>query len=108
MYISPCKANSWSEMLENAKKNGETVVSKFEEKLKENDVQGTVDFSVRSKPGEYIMEQADKANASLIVMGTRGFGLVRRTILGSVSHHVVHHAKIPVTVVPPETQSWFF
>jgi len=33
-----------------------------------------------------------------IVVGTRGLGSVRRTILGSVSDYVVHHAHCPVIV----------
>ena len=60
------------------------------------------------RPGEVVVNAADKLNASMIVMGSRGLGLVRRTILGSVSEYVIHHTKVPVTIVPKETQSWFF
>jgi len=41
---------------------------------------------------------AENENATLIVMGTRGLGKVRRTIMGSVSDYVVHHAHCPVIV----------
>ena len=34
----------------------------------------------------------------MIVMGTRGLGTVRRTILGSVSDYVLHHAHCPVII----------
>ena len=54
------------------------------------------------KPGEYIVASADKAKATLIVMGTRGMGKLRRTILGSVSTYVLHHAHCPVLVVRGE------
>lgn len=37
----------------------------------------------------------------MIVMGSRGIGTIRRTFLGSVSDYCVHHAHIPVAVVPP-------
>ena len=37
----------------------------------------------------------------MIVMGSRGIGNIRRTILGSVSDYTVHHADVPVTIVPP-------
>lgn len=51
-------------------------------------------------PGERICKAADDHKADLIVMGTRGLGVLRRTILGSVSDYVVHHAEVPVTIVP--------
>ena len=102
------KAETWAEMIERSKKEGLDIVDKFEKKLQANNIEGSVQFELSGKPGEYLMEEADKLNASMIVMGTRGYGMVRRTILGSVSNYVVHHSKVPVTVVPPETQSWFF
>jgi nucleotide-binding universal stress UspA family protein len=54
--------------------------------------------TVHGKPGEVIVDVAEHENATLIVMGTRGLGKVRRTILGSVSDYVVQHANTPVTV----------
>ncbi|VDM20047.1 unnamed protein product [Hydatigera taeniaeformis] len=47
-----------------------------------------------------IVKQAEKMDAHLIIMGTRGLGAIRRTFLGSVSDYVIHEASIPVTVVP--------
>ena len=51
-------------------------------------------------PGEGICEIADQYDAKIIVMGTRGLGKIRRTLLGSVSNYVLHHAHIPVIIVP--------
>lgn len=40
----------------------------------------------------------------LLVVGTRQANVVSRTLLGSTSHHVLHHVVCPVAVVPvPET-----
>ncbi|CAD5126087.1 DgyrCDS14255 [Dimorphilus gyrociliatus] len=50
------------------------------------------------KPGEIIVSAAKEYNATMIAMGTRGMGKIRRTILGSVSDYVVHHAHCPVLV----------
>ena len=54
------------------------------------------------KPGELICKNCEEENASVIVLGSRGQGAVRRTFLGSVSDYVVHHSHCPVCVVPPE------
>ncbi|OWF51631.1 uncharacterized protein LOC110448857 [Mizuhopecten yessoensis] len=50
------------------------------------------------KPGHAIVDVANRAGAGCIVTGTRGLGKVRRTLLGSVSDHVIHHASCPVLV----------
>jgi nucleotide-binding universal stress UspA family protein len=53
------------------------------------------------KPGEAICAVAERENAILVVLGTRGQSLVRRTLLGSVCDYVVKHSKgIPTLVVP--------
>lgn len=56
-------------------------------------------------PGEGVCAAAKKENVDMIVMGTRGLSPLRRTVLGSVSDYVLHHANLPVAVVPmPEEQ----
>jgi nucleotide-binding universal stress UspA family protein len=60
---------------------------------------------VVGKPaGEVICKVCQDENANLIVMGTRGQGLLRRTLVGSVSDYVVHHAHTPTAVVPLPTR----
>ena len=39
-------------------------------------------------------------DASMIVVASRGHGLVKRILLGSTSRQVAHHATVPVVVVP--------
>ncbi len=41
-------------------------------------------------------------DARLLVVGTRGVGALSRLVLGSVSSAVLHHARLPVVVVPAE------
>ena len=56
---------------------------------------------VDKKPGHAICKLADEKNASSIVMGQRGLGTISRALLGSTSDYVLHHAHVPVLVVPP-------
>jgi nucleotide-binding universal stress UspA family protein len=53
-------------------------------------------------PGRAICELAGSLPASVIVLGTRGHGGLRRAVLGSTSDHVVRHAPCPVLVHAPE------
>ncbi len=45
------------------------------------------------------------ADIDLLVLGSRGYGPVRRTLLGSTSDHLVHDAACPVVVVPRPARS---
>ena len=49
-------------------------------------------------PDAEIVDLAEELGAGLIVMGSRGLGGLRRTLLGSVSDSVVRHAHCPVLV----------
>ena len=48
---------------------------------------------------EEIVDLADSLGVGLIVMGSRGHGRLRRSLMGSVSESVVRHAHCPVTIV---------
>jgi nucleotide-binding universal stress UspA family protein len=50
-------------------------------------------------PGKEICRLAGAGGFDLVVVGSHGTGLVRRVLVGSVSHYVVHHATCPVLVV---------
>lgn len=55
---------------------------------------------VVGSPETRILEAANTWDADVIIMGSRGIGGIRRTLLGSVTDHVVRHAvHTPVLVV---------
>jgi nucleotide-binding universal stress UspA family protein len=54
---------------------------------------------VSGDPAQEIALHADMHDSSQIVMGTRGLGLVKSLVLGSVAMKVIHLVKVPVTLV---------
>lgn len=50
-------------------------------------------------PAAKILEYEETLDADLIVMGSRGLGVVKGVLLGSVSQYIIERAKIPVMVV---------
>ena len=55
-----------------------------------------------NKPAELIVETAHKEKVDMVVIGSRGSGKLRRTILGSISDYVLHHAHCAVTICRKE------
>ncbi|KAL3853728.1 hypothetical protein ACJMK2_017245 [Sinanodonta woodiana] len=87
--------------LKQTKQAGDTIMSSFAEKIREKGIKGNADTVAcgDSSPGEKIVKTAEFNKANIIVMGTRGLGKIRRTILGSVSSYVLHHAHCPVIII---------
>ena len=54
---------------------------------------------ITGSPQRAIVERAQEWGADLIVVGSHGYGFWSRTLLGSVSNSVVHHAPCSVLVV---------
>ena len=53
---------------------------------------------LQGSPGPALCRYASEANASALVLGTRGNGGLKRAVLGSVSDHVIRNAPCPVIV----------
>lgn len=85
-------------ILEKEKEKVTAKLEEFAQLLRNAKINGTVKSVHSSSPGEGICKIAKEVNADLIITGTRGMGSVRRTLLGSVSDYILHHAHVPVIV----------
>jgi len=54
---------------------------------------------IDGSPVRAVIEQAESWHADLIVIGSQGYGFWSRTVLGSVSSSILHHAHCSVLVV---------
>ena len=49
--------------------------------------------------------QIKEGHHDLVVIGSRGRGAVRAALLGSASHYVLHHSRVPVLIVHADRSS---
>ena len=52
------------------------------------------------QPKNVICQTVIEEDVDVIILGSRGQGRIRRTVMGSVSTYCVHHAHVPVIVIP--------
>lgn len=80
--------------LDALREDAEQDVAELRDELAGIDVSGEVIL------GDTRTVLEDPDDIDLLVVGSRGFGAVRRVVLGSTSTQLVRHAKVPVVVVP--------
>ncbi|EDO44805.1 predicted protein [Nematostella vectensis] len=91
----------WEQHMKKTVDDAKSVMEYYEKKCKDSKMKCTM-LTKPGDPGETICEIAKDKNADQIIMGSRGLGTVRRTIVGSVSEFCLHHTHIPMSIVPPE------
>jgi nucleotide-binding universal stress UspA family protein len=67
--------------------------------LRQADVRYRIEV-VRGDPRSAVLEAARDAPADLVVVGSRGRGVMTKMVLGSVAASLVERSEVPVTVVP--------
>ena len=90
-----------SEVLEQLRRQAEDILNEQAEKA-EQDGGKVAEKHLRIAEryrAQQIVRVAEDIEASLIVMGSRGLGGIKRALIGSVSDSVVRHAHCPVLVV---------
>lgn len=91
----------WKRVIEESINKVNKLQADYEADLIQRKIHYKVTGEHAKNVGAAIIAEAEKNSADLIVVGTRGLGGIKRTVLGSVSDYVVHHSSsIPVLVCP--------
>ena len=99
VYEAYTESEAGSEAL---RREAQEILDKHVRKIEE--VGGTVavgHLKMGERRDEAIVHLAEDIGAGLIVIGSRGFGGLKRVLLGNVADSVVRHAHCPVLVVRP-------
>lgn len=94
--------DEWCIVIQKAQDKARCLLSEYDQKFLP--LKGQLSYKMihdTGSPGDVIVSYSKKESATTIVMGCRGLGKLRRTLLGSVSDYVVRHSSIPVVVIPP-------
>jgi nucleotide-binding universal stress UspA family protein len=88
----------------NVKSEAETTLEGHASELRKRGLQ--VDVVVREGyPATAIEEEAERQDADLIVIGTRGLSGLKHLLLGSIAERVVQKAPCPVLTVKPKQKA---
>ncbi len=80
-------------------KEAKDVLEEGRNQAKRYDVEPEILFLEGTNIASIIIEHGEKNNFDLIVIGSKGKGKLKTSLLGSVSNKVIHHSKNPVYVV---------
>jgi nucleotide-binding universal stress UspA family protein len=75
------------------------ILDKAEADLRSMGIEKVQSKQTSGDPAEEIIKMAENEEFHLIVMCTRGMGITKRLLIGSVTNKVVHHSQIPVLTV---------
>jgi len=102
LYVTPLSPPASAEQKNYILKYLLKNADKFTEKAKIHCAQNGILFYekiLHGDEGPKIVKFAHDKNFDLIVIGSRGMGLLKEMFLGSTSNYVLHKSKIPVLVV---------
>ncbi|KAK9050342.1 hypothetical protein SSX86_009531 [Deinandra increscens subsp. villosa] len=78
----------------------ETVIEKAKKLCKDSLQDVKVETRVEiGDPRDVICDVAEKMGVDMVVVGSHGYGLIKRAFLGSVSNHCAQNSKCPVLIV---------
>ena len=102
-HLGPEMWEGWEEGFERAKRSARSWVEAEAQRMKGEGAIKVEPHLLIGRPSAAIVWLAEEMGADLVLVGSRGLGAMRRTLLGSVSDSVVRHAHCPAVVVRKES-----
>lgn len=103
VFVEPYSGFVPEEYYEGSREFEKKKVERIRHEVLENlfsDMAGRVAFeTAEGHPVQVICDVAQRVDADLIVIGSKGAGAINRAFVGSVCNGVVHKSKVPVLVV---------
>ena len=99
--VSDLASRLYEESREEVRQEAQTLLDEQVRKIEEAGGRVSEAKLREGRPDEEIVRLAEEIGAGLVVLGSRGLGLLKRALIGSVSVSVVRHAHCPVLVVRP-------
>ncbi|XP_020231746.1 universal stress protein PHOS34 [Cajanus cajan] len=81
------------------KRTAAKITDNAKEICKNKSVNDVVVDVVEGDPRNVLCEAVEKHHASVLVVGSHGYGALKRAVLGSVSDYCAHHAHCSVMIV---------
>ncbi|KAI8901930.1 hypothetical protein BC833DRAFT_518578, partial [Globomyces pollinis-pini] len=92
-YLLP--SETINKMDETAKEYSHQLLKKYGRIYQTNGIHCRA-VALRGDTRQELELKIEKIHPDLVIIGTRGLGLIKRALLGSVSEHLIHHLKVPV------------
>ena len=93
-------ANAYATVVAEGHRRGDDVTGAMAARLRADDLAAST-ITVEGQAAAAIIDEARSWRADLVVVGTRGNGLLKRLLLGSTARSVLHHAAASVLITKP-------
>lgn len=91
----------------------EELIKEYQKELFDNATKAAIEYLQTNQcdyellmrigdPVQQISKLARELEVRYIIIGSRGMGVVKGTVLGSVSHGILHESRIPVLIIPEQ------
>jgi nucleotide-binding universal stress UspA family protein len=101
-HLGPEMWEGWEEGFEHAKRSARSWVEEQANGMRGEGIKTVESHLLLGRPDAAIVWLAEEISAGLVVLGSRGLGGMKWTLIGSVSDSVARHAHCPVMVVRKE------